>query len=243
VLDLEPFLTGPVFRPLVEDYGLLRAVTVDAELGTIVWPNGADIPPRTLSRTARCAETSSSPTAACTLEGSRTLDRGGRTEGPGPRRPDPAGKDDAARKSVRAGEATLGHVAWHANRAAHDAASLPDARMPPFKACDSVNACREGRRGAMVRTRVDRSGIVRGPIWRFLRWGLRAVLALGVLGVVAVAAVLLVAALDDRLDVTIAPVALTLWSASLIAVPIIALSAVDGGVLRVGRSASPRNRL
>lgn len=95
----------------------------------------------------------------------------------------------------------------------------------------------------MVRTRVDRSGIGRGASWRFLRWGLRAVLALGVLGVVAVAAVLLVAALDDRLDVTIAPVALTLWSASLIAVPIIVLSAVDGGVLRAGRSASPRERL
>lgn len=53
VLDLEPFLTGPVFRPLVEDYGLFWTVTVDAELGTIVWPNGADISPRTLRLSPR----------------------------------------------------------------------------------------------------------------------------------------------------------------------------------------------
>lgn len=55
VVDLEPFLTGPVFRPLVEDYTLFRAVEVDPELGTIAWPNGADISPRTLRRRSRAA--------------------------------------------------------------------------------------------------------------------------------------------------------------------------------------------
>lgn len=55
VLDLEPLLTGPIFRPLVEDYSLFRAAAVDAELGTVVWPNGADISPRTLRRRSRAA--------------------------------------------------------------------------------------------------------------------------------------------------------------------------------------------
>ena len=47
-VDLEPFLTGPVFEPLRRDPGLFRSVRVDPELGTIVWPNGADICPDTL---------------------------------------------------------------------------------------------------------------------------------------------------------------------------------------------------
>jgi hypothetical protein len=48
VIDLEPMLWGPMFEPLLTDYHLFRRVTVDAEAGTIVWPNGADISPRTL---------------------------------------------------------------------------------------------------------------------------------------------------------------------------------------------------
>jgi hypothetical protein len=53
VIDLEPLLRGPVFEPLVDDYALFRQLRVDPEAGTIVWPNGADISPRTLYRRSR----------------------------------------------------------------------------------------------------------------------------------------------------------------------------------------------
>lgn len=55
VLDLEPMLNGPVFEPLMADYQLFRQVQVDTEAGTIVWPNGADISPRTLHSMSRPA--------------------------------------------------------------------------------------------------------------------------------------------------------------------------------------------
>ena len=48
VIDLEPELVGAVFEPLLADYDRFRAFHVDPEAGTIVWPNGADISPRTL---------------------------------------------------------------------------------------------------------------------------------------------------------------------------------------------------
>lgn len=46
-IDLEPELWGPVFEPL-RDTQLFRQVRVDEELGTIVWPNGADLDPDVL---------------------------------------------------------------------------------------------------------------------------------------------------------------------------------------------------
>ena len=48
VIDLEPLLWGPMFEPLVADYDLFRRVEVDRDAGTIAWPDGADISPRTL---------------------------------------------------------------------------------------------------------------------------------------------------------------------------------------------------
>ena len=48
VLDLEPYLHGAMFEPLARDYELFRQMTVDPDAGTIVWPNGADMSPRTL---------------------------------------------------------------------------------------------------------------------------------------------------------------------------------------------------
>jgi len=39
---------GPVFEPLHEDPQLFRQVRVDEELGTVVWPNGADLDPDVL---------------------------------------------------------------------------------------------------------------------------------------------------------------------------------------------------
>ena len=48
VIDLEPYLRGPVFDPIRSDPKLFRAVRVDEETGTIVWPNGADLDPDVL---------------------------------------------------------------------------------------------------------------------------------------------------------------------------------------------------
>jgi hypothetical protein len=47
-VDLEAELWGPVFEPLREDPQLFCQVRVDEELGTIVWPNGADMDPDVL---------------------------------------------------------------------------------------------------------------------------------------------------------------------------------------------------
>lgn len=51
-VDLRPFIWGPVFEPLRNDVGLFRQVIVDEELGTIVWPNEADLDPDVLYETA-----------------------------------------------------------------------------------------------------------------------------------------------------------------------------------------------
>lgn len=48
LVDIERYLRGPVFRPVREDPDYFRLVEVDDELGTIVWPNGADIDPDVL---------------------------------------------------------------------------------------------------------------------------------------------------------------------------------------------------
>jgi hypothetical protein len=47
-VDLADELWGPVFEPLRNDPQLFRKVRVDRELGTIVWPNGADLDPDVL---------------------------------------------------------------------------------------------------------------------------------------------------------------------------------------------------
>lgn len=46
-VDLEPELHGSVFEPL-RDPAVFRQVKVDHEIGTIVWPNGADLAPEFL---------------------------------------------------------------------------------------------------------------------------------------------------------------------------------------------------
>lgn len=48
VVDLAEELWGPVFEPLRANLDLFRQVRVDDELGTIVWPNGADMDPDVL---------------------------------------------------------------------------------------------------------------------------------------------------------------------------------------------------
>ena len=47
-VDIGPYLNGPVFEPVRDDPAFFRSVRVDDELGTIVWPNGADIDPGVL---------------------------------------------------------------------------------------------------------------------------------------------------------------------------------------------------
>ena len=47
-VDLDAYLRGPIFEPLRRDPALFRQVSVDEELGTIFWPNGADIDPDVL---------------------------------------------------------------------------------------------------------------------------------------------------------------------------------------------------
>jgi hypothetical protein len=63
-VDLEPYLRGPIFEPLRRDPDLFAAVRVDRELGTIVWPNGADIDPDVLYWGREPAAWSESATAS-----------------------------------------------------------------------------------------------------------------------------------------------------------------------------------
>jgi len=46
-IDLRPALEGVVFGPL-QDPAVFSRVALDAEAGTVVWPNGADFDPDTL---------------------------------------------------------------------------------------------------------------------------------------------------------------------------------------------------
>jgi hypothetical protein len=46
VVDLEPYLHGPIFEPIRGDATLFRSAFIDN--GTIAWPNGADIDPDVL---------------------------------------------------------------------------------------------------------------------------------------------------------------------------------------------------
>ena len=55
VIDVEPFLRGPIFDRVRNDREFFEAVEVDRELGTLVWPNGADIDPDVLYGNARPA--------------------------------------------------------------------------------------------------------------------------------------------------------------------------------------------
>jgi hypothetical protein len=45
VVDLAPLLWGPVFEEIAADDSAFAEIRVDHALGTITWPNGADLDP------------------------------------------------------------------------------------------------------------------------------------------------------------------------------------------------------
>jgi hypothetical protein len=47
-IDLEPYLRGPMFELQRNDPKIFRSLRVDPAMGTIVWPDGADIDPDVL---------------------------------------------------------------------------------------------------------------------------------------------------------------------------------------------------
>ncbi|RVU33497.1 DUF2442 domain-containing protein [Rheinheimera riviphila] len=48
-IDLDGVLKGPVFEPL-QSIAMFQKVSVDPELETVVWPNGADLAPEFLKK-------------------------------------------------------------------------------------------------------------------------------------------------------------------------------------------------
>jgi hypothetical protein len=55
LVDLENELDGPVFEPL-RDQSFFQRVRVNADTGTVEWPNGADMAPEFLYEIGRPAE-------------------------------------------------------------------------------------------------------------------------------------------------------------------------------------------
>lgn len=63
-IDLEPYLHGTVFAEIRSDSAVFASVRVDAEAGTIVWPNGADLAPDVLYEGRRSARMESEARAS-----------------------------------------------------------------------------------------------------------------------------------------------------------------------------------
>jgi hypothetical protein len=55
IIDLDPYLYGPVFAEIRSDPAVFATVKVDADAGTIAWPNGADLAPDVLYEGRRSA--------------------------------------------------------------------------------------------------------------------------------------------------------------------------------------------
>ncbi len=47
IIDFQPVLAGELYRPL-RDLAVFNQVTIDPEVHTLVWPNGADFDPANL---------------------------------------------------------------------------------------------------------------------------------------------------------------------------------------------------
>ena len=52
VVDLEPYLDGPVFEPL-KKLDFFKSFRVDKDIDTVVWPNNADFSPDFLYKIGR----------------------------------------------------------------------------------------------------------------------------------------------------------------------------------------------
>ncbi len=52
-IDFLPILRGQIYSPL-RDLSLFNKVSLDHEVGTLVWPNGADFDPATLHDWPQC---------------------------------------------------------------------------------------------------------------------------------------------------------------------------------------------
>lgn len=63
-IDLEPYLHGRVFAEIRSDPAVFASVKVDAEAGTITWPNGADLAPDVLYEGRRSARMESEARAS-----------------------------------------------------------------------------------------------------------------------------------------------------------------------------------
>ena len=55
VINLRPVLAGELYGPLL-DLHLFNRVSIDPEVKTLVWPNGADFDPATLQDWPTCQE-------------------------------------------------------------------------------------------------------------------------------------------------------------------------------------------
>jgi hypothetical protein len=55
IIDLEPVLYGEMYAPL-RDLSFFNQVRLDAEIRTLVWPNGADFDPYVLHEWPRIVE-------------------------------------------------------------------------------------------------------------------------------------------------------------------------------------------
>ena len=55
IINLKPVLAGELYGPLL-DLQLFNQVAIDAEVKTLVWPNGADFDPATLHDWPKCKD-------------------------------------------------------------------------------------------------------------------------------------------------------------------------------------------
>ncbi|MBC7105884.1 MAG: DUF2442 domain-containing protein [Firmicutes bacterium] len=82
VIDMRPFMEGPVFEPL-KDPAFFRQVRADPDARTVVWPNGADVCPDVLYARSVPLELPDGREADAACEGPREGGRPGATaEGP-----------------------------------------------------------------------------------------------------------------------------------------------------------------